>query len=349
MLTSLHIQEFKGLRDINIPELRKVNLILGGQNVGKTSLLEAIVFVAGDLDNPDNPGSRNRLPFIFRSCEGHGDALRFWQGLLGIQSNPKSVQVQATINARLYAMGGYADQRKSDSFEIFRENIFDGGGQPFAISLTNLRLNIDTLGPVDWMCGSTENGIFYPRGDQVSHPFPTTAKTASDQVALYGRLVIGKKKKTVLQLLQRIDSRVDGIDAVAPDGEHRVYIDLADGYVLPISQLGHGFTRLFELYAGLAVTESKLALIDEIENGIHYSALPTLFQGVRELSESKGVQSIITTHSLECIRSAYEVFEDKLDDFQMIRLERSDDGSTRAVVIADENLRTVMDAGWEIR
>ncbi len=150
-------------------------------------------------------------------------------------------------------------------------------------------------------------------------------------------------------MLQKIDSRVEGIDAVAPDGEHRVYVDLDDGHVLPLSQLGHGFTRLFELYAGLAVTESKLALIDEIENGIHYSALPILFQGVRQLSEANGVQSIITTHSLECIKSAYEVFEDTLEDFQMIRLERSDDGSTRAVVIADENLRTVMEAGWEIR
>ena len=88
MLTSLHIQNFKGFKDTRIPELRKVNLILGGQNVGKTSLLEAVVFVAGDVDNANAPGARSRLPEMFRPCEGGGDALRFWQSIVGTEKEP---------------------------------------------------------------------------------------------------------------------------------------------------------------------------------------------------------------------------------------------------------------------
>ena len=162
-------------------------------------------------------------------------------------------------------------------------------------------------------------------------------------------MVIARKKKLVIDLLQRIDPRLIGIDAVAPDGEHRVYVELNDGHVLPLSQLGHGFAKLFELYAGLVVSDSKLALIDEIENGIHYSALPTVFQGIRALAESNGVQSIITTHSLEAIKAACEVFKDKPEDFQLIRLERTNDDNIRAVAIADESLKIVMASGWEMR
>jgi len=44
MLSKIHIQGFKGFKDTRIDSLRKVNLILGGQNVGKTSLLEAVYF-----------------------------------------------------------------------------------------------------------------------------------------------------------------------------------------------------------------------------------------------------------------------------------------------------------------
>lgn len=328
MLTSLHIQNFKGFKDTRIPELRKVNLILGGQNVGKTSLLEAVVFVAGDVESNTTPGARGRLPQMFRPCEGK-DALRFWNGIVGTEKSPTAVLVEATINSKLYAMGGYKQGKTTT-------------GQ--------LRLVLDDLGPVDWFSASADASIFQvPSGTEIPYPFSALPKKAAEQVELYGRLVTGKKKKAVLKLLQKIEPRVDSIDAVAPDGEHRVYIDLKDGYVLPLSQLGHGFTRLFELYAGLAVTESRLALIDEIENGIHYSALPTLFQGVRELAESNGVQSIITTHSLECIKSAYEVFQDKPEDFQLIRLERTEDGNVRAVAINDQNLKTVMESGWEIR
>ena len=329
MLTSLHIQEFKGLRDINIPELRKVNLILGGQNVGKTSLLEAIVFVAGDIESNSSPGSRHLLPEMFRPSEG-GDSMRFWKAIVGTEQNPNAVKVLSMLDGANYEVAGFIRGK---------------------ITSVPIAIPVNTGGSIRLITGSSAGAVsFCPSPASSPIPFSILRKTASEQVTLYGKLVTQKKKKSVLSLLRKIDYRIDGIDAVAPDGEHRIYVEMSDSNeLLPISQLGHGFTRLFELYAGLAVTDSKLALIDEIENGIHYSALPTLFQGVRELSESNDVQSIITTHSLECIKSAYEVFEDKLKDFQMIRLERSDDGSTRAVVIADENLKTVMEAGWEIR
>lgn len=344
MLTSLHLQNFKGFKDTLIPELRKVNLILGGQNVGKTSLLEAVVFVAGEVYNTNTAAALSFLPQIFRPCEGH-DAGRFWRGLVGTEKTPIDISVTAIIDSKLYALGGYRAEfgpKITGSPLAFEEVDFE------KLHANSLALHIDGLGTVSWASCST--GLLRPAGAEIPHPFPVYSKKAAEQVELYGRLVTGKKKKEIIRLLKKIEPRLDSVDAVAPDGEHRVYVELSDGDTLqPLSQLGHGFTRLFELYAGLAVTDSKLALIDEIENGIHYSALPTLFQGIRELSEANGVQSIITTHSAECIKSAYEVFQDKLEDFQLIRLERTDDGNVRAVVIADENLKTVMEAGWEIR
>ena len=330
MLTSLHIQEFKGLRDINIPELRKVNLVLGGHNVGKTSLLEAVVFVAGDFYENNESGARSRLAEMFRPCEGK-DRLRFWRNLVGTEHSPTRVLVSATVDSVEQSVGIRSNNDKSE--KLLEIKVEGDEIAKLYFSTTDKFYFLNVLGSVN------------------PQPFPSFLKSALDQVELYGQLVTGRRKKLVLKLMQKIDCRLESIDAVAPDGEHRVYVELVDGNrLLPLSELGHGFTRLFELYAGLAVTASKLALIDEIENGIHYSALPTLFQGVRELSESNGVQSIITTHSCECIRAAYETFAhaDSLKDLQLIRLERDGD-KIRAVVINDEALKTVMEAGYEIR
>ena len=76
MLTQIHIQNFKGFKDTQIPSVRKVNLILGGQNVGKTSLLEAVWLGTSDVDK------YQQLPMQFRVAEGR-DSQRYLQSVLG--------------------------------------------------------------------------------------------------------------------------------------------------------------------------------------------------------------------------------------------------------------------------
>ena len=76
MLTSIHIQGFKGFKDTLIAPLRKVNLILGGQNVGKTSLLEAVYLGASEINN------FQQLPTLFRVAEGR-DSQRYLLSVLG--------------------------------------------------------------------------------------------------------------------------------------------------------------------------------------------------------------------------------------------------------------------------
>ena len=341
----MHLKNFKGFRDTEIPEFRKVNLILGGQNVGKTSLLEAVVFVAGDAYSNNQPSSRSNLPSIFRPSEGH-DASRFWRGLIGTKQKPLNIKVEASFGVDSYQMSGYL--RNDDAPYRFGEKTNDQGDDLDSWEVDYSRFKEFETAP--WFYGSSKLTPSIPQSGDIPEPFSAFPKKASEQVELYGRLVTGRKKYAITDLLKQIEPRLESIEAVAPDGENRVYVELAGHPVLlPLSQLGHGFTRLFELYSGLAVTDSKLALIDEIENGIHYSALPTVFQGIRELAESNGVQSIVTTHSLEAIKAACEVFEDKPEDFQLIRLERTKDDNIRAVAINDENLKTVMASGWEIR
>ena len=74
MLTSIHIQGFKDFKDTKIEPLRKVNLILGGQNVGKTSLLEAVWLGAGNVPKIHD------LSSIFR-LEEDGDAKRYFESV----------------------------------------------------------------------------------------------------------------------------------------------------------------------------------------------------------------------------------------------------------------------------
>ena len=72
MLETIHIQGFKGFKDTHIGPLRKVNLVVGGQNVGKTSLLEAVWLAMGvEFNEPSKLIGIQNFTFPFRQMEGN--------------------------------------------------------------------------------------------------------------------------------------------------------------------------------------------------------------------------------------------------------------------------------------
>ena len=68
MIMRFEIQNFRGLKQVTLSELRRVNLIIGGNDTGKTSVLEALVLLFGD---GLQVGS---LPNSFRNNQGNGSS-----------------------------------------------------------------------------------------------------------------------------------------------------------------------------------------------------------------------------------------------------------------------------------
>jgi AAA15 family ATPase/GTPase len=342
MLTSIHIEGFKGFKDTLIAPMRKVNLILGGQNVGKTSLLEAVYLGASEI------GNCQQLPRLFRVAEGN-DSQRYLKSVLG-----NDVRWQIDLSDDQDRVLRTTNSNKNKSIE----NIFD------LDSRSNNELTVmrciygkNIASKMLMLLNGDPEVLELPRNAAKSikfiNPLAVSVHLPNqfDVAQLFDKTIMARKKKILLEMLRRIDPRLEDMHSLSPDGEQRIYVELeGDGEALPLPQLGHGFSRLVHLYCSLLVTDAKLALIDEVENGIHYSSLPTLFQGIQDIAAKHDVQTLMTTHSWDCIRAAYKTFADagNLQDFQLIRLERDGD-NIRSVVINDEALDTVMEAGYEVR
>jgi AAA15 family ATPase/GTPase len=352
MLTSIHIQGFKGFKDTQIAPLRKVNLILGGQNVGKTSLLEAVYLGAS------NVSSYQRLASIFRVAED-GDSDRYVRSVLGKKlisvelSDDHGKVLRTAINSQNQPTGFFELQDGSlqsgflDSSEWGGkiDQSIGGVGIEKGLAIAAKKARKEDSSSVTPAFAFKSLTFIEPLTVSVHLPHQLGLVQLLDQT------VLSRKKKVLLEMLRSIEPRLEDMHSLSPDGEQRIYVELeGDGDALPLPQLGHGFSRLVYLYCSLLVTQAKLALIDEIENGIHYSSLPTLFQGIQDIAAKHDVQTMMTTHSWDCIRAAYKTFADadNLNDFQLIRLERDGD-NVRAVVINDEALDTVMEAGYEVR
>jgi len=96
---------------------------------------------------------------------------------------------------------------------------------------------------------------------------------------------------------------------------------------------------------GLAGGEDGLTLIDEIENGIHYSAQPDLWRMIFETAQELDVQVFATTHSHDCVQAFQRVAGDYKDEEGMLiqlRRKRSDPEEIVAVTIDEEELQDAL-------
>lgn len=317
MLESVLIQNFKGFKKTSIGPFRKVNVLIGGQNVGKTSVLEAIQI---GLD-----GGRGT---VFRQNEGK-DAQRFSASALG---NPELM---------LYAS-------MSNQAFVLTTRSKDGVNQTLPISINSLQLQKSEGGAGGAMYRYTQKNAQI-KNSPLCVSVPLFLPPQLRLVTLFGQVTLSRKKRDLTDLLKKVEPRLISLDAISPDGEQRVYAEL-EGIqsALPLTQMGHGFSRLLYLFSEMLVSEAQIALIDEVENGIHYSALPTLFAGIKAVAQDRDVQSVITTHSWDALRAACEAFEDAPEMFQVIRLERQGE-DVKAVCIDGQRMLRLMADEREVR
>lgn len=119
--------------------------------------------------------------------------------------------------------------------------------------------------------------------------------------------------------------------------------------LLPLSSMGDGFQRCFQIGVTAAAHDKSGLFIDEIENGLHHATLDHLWRWLAVVARKRDLQVFATTHSEECIAAACRAFTELDDDgLRVIRLDRREDRTTAAVY--DRALvETAVSAGVEIR
>src|SRR5260370_15583162 len=104
-----------------------------------------------------------------------------------------------------------------------------------------------------------------------------------------------------------------------------IHGDIGMSRLMPIPFMGEGLRRVLSIVLAIANAKDGVVLIDEIENGLHYSVHKQVWQAIAAAARNNNVQVFATTHSWECIRYAHEAFsEDTIYDLRMHRLDRID-------------------------
>jgi AAA15 family ATPase/GTPase len=228
MLTNVHLNNFRGFKDTEVSPLKRVNLIVGQNNTGKTGLLEALALL---LSEP--PNYANNLPSLFRSAGGDWNE-NFWKWICYNKDTKNAVVIRGKIDDR-------AD------FGIWL------GLMPNTIQLPN---------PIQ-RAGTYANLPFHVTGrlDKVlpkASVFSTRPTDPTQDAIDYNRVVLRRKKSQVETLLKKVEPRLQAIETLQTGKEPLLYADVGLSEMIPVTQMGQGFSRLLDIYSEIVAAEAKI-------------------------------------------------------------------------------------------
>lgn len=166
---------------------------------------------------------------------------------------------------------------------------------------------------------------------------------------LFGKFELKGRKSEILGILKKMDPAISDITAITTNGQTQLYGNMG-GKLLPICLAGDGMNRLLIIMLSIMENPNSIFLVDEIENGFHYSMFPMIWECIAHAAQKSNCQVIATTHSYECVAAAVEGIEkaDMKDDFCFFRLAREKNGP-RAYRFSSDVIRTALDSEMEVR
>ena len=140
-----------------------------------------------------------------------------------------------------------------------------------------------------------------------------TSNLANDLAELFKR----NRKDTILALLKLFDTRINSIEILTDD----IYVGFEGmSQMLSVSMMGDGLRRYLNIVASAANPLIDILLIDEIDNGLHYSVYKKLWQALFALAEASNKQIFVTTHSKETLGHLNKMLEEHVEYQQELRI-----------------------------
>jgi len=339
MYDSLFIANFRAFEKIEIAPLHRVNLIAGGNNVGKTSVLEAIWFALQDnpFTAPETHTSRAQALFR-RSAINYAphtqsppdDTDNFWKWLFFQKDTSRQISIGLSSSAAPL----------NDRLLTFR---FEGA-----------QLNA-AAGKVHSVLGQHSSSSVKP---PVSSPGCITLATFHSSPVVDAERVntvsVINRDDELVTYLKLIDPRISKLKYLKLPGHQHpyVYADVGLGKgkeLIPATQLGQGTARMLGLFASLMTERARVLLIDEFENGLQHDAIGPVWSALGKFARDNDVQIFATTHSYECIAAAHEAFSDNAEDFAVIKLRPDPAQGIAAFVLDHANIDVAIETEMEIR
>lgn len=341
MIEKIRIKNYRGIKSLEIDNLKKYNFFIGNNGSSKTTSLEA----------------------IFSAIPNDGNAIV-------IMANSRGMQVKLSNNNSFF----YNSNINDDIEFTLNDDITT------KISLKNInRLNNNLLNSNNYnefiyniSVFEKNNKTLYESNfgiDPSNRIFPIEIKTNTEwneYIEKYGRcfwispltkyqygiaqitkeMIENKKKEYILKAIGFFE---EDIDDIVSDGTEVLLSKKGVGKMLPISSFGGGLSSALDIITCLFYDGITSIFIDEAETGLHYTNFPKFCEVLIDISTNKNIQFFITTHSDEFLKDFYNILVKKRnEDITTYRFQKIDSDIKIVYYPYERAIRALKD-GWDIR
>ncbi len=288
--TQLTVKKYRKLIDLKVDKLSRVNIIAGGNNAGKTSLIE-IFYLLTRLNN---------IPSLIELEKYRG---RFydqfhtkWFDKLFVDS----IEIESIFNNTPITLS-------IDKLET-EENI---DKSQYLNSITsNVIINGDELQSTIHLFSNKEPELYFQKSQFIceatfSSPYRYNGILLKKA---HARAVEHQYLDQIIQFIQdKLDSRIQKIEMIHIEGESRFMVSSTGlDHAIDITKYGEGLQRVFEIALLMGYSRNGIICIDELDSAIHKNLLRDFTEFIQAAAVEFNVQVFLTTHSKECIDAFVE-------------------------------------------
>ena len=355
----LELQRFRAFRDVRIDGLGRVNLITGRNNTGKSSVLEAlrILTTNGALDvicdilryrEEDGVGADEESNA--HDPESLFQVSGLFHGFPQLFGNPEPIIISSK--------GRSGSTTMTLSLDWFSEER-DSVGNYRLVPLTH-----DPFGEIDGVAAlvvstadekrtyalerfrrhlrRVRNRASVSDGTQTFSTFvsPYAGEGTDFWEPLWDRIALTDDEQDVVGALNIIDPTISAVSMIRGKSMLRSRTAIVRARdiprPIPLRSFGDGLNRLFGIILSLVNARGGFVLIDEFENGLHYSVLPDAWRTVFHLAQSRDIQVFATSHSWDTIEAFQKAAAEAAENGVLIRLARKEEDIIPTVFTEDE-------------
>lgn len=351
-IDTIRIERYKALADLSLQGCGRVTVIGGRNNVGKTSILEAL-FVFIDRNNP----KAMLRPFSWRGLAGWAARRdEFFDAVFTGFKREKPIKIEFRRGANLeslelaVAASGTVPPKPSPMGDQIEEASTLAEATPaFGLQVSYRGLDGTKL----------QNTVLVP---QIEWQFPTGLGPTTGVVYLgirslspdedpdrFAYLDVHNRTHEAVEFLQIFVPELRQISAVQLGDKVLLWADVGLPRKVPVALLGEGTSRLLSMFLAITAARDGVALLDEIGIGVHHSMLERMWSALHDAAVRNNSQIFATSHSQEVLDAAPAAMRSVSDpDLVYFRIERVDD-SLQAVRYSTAEMAAAASNHWEVR
>ncbi|MES2207705.1 MAG: AAA family ATPase [Pseudomonadota bacterium] len=390
-LKSLHIQNFRALEDFTVQKLGRLNLIVGKNNSGKSSVLEALRIYAGSANRAllnSIAAEHDEKQMIETESFNEDDEFPYASFFTGrcFPEDGKTIfigehgnllqSIQLSHTYLIETKDTSSDENGETNTRIRRVpiaksdiKITDYGNLAQAIKVLKNNNRSSTI-LLDEASSLRSLGSLLDVKETLPCSYIPTQFVLLDELAdEWDKITLTEYEDIVRKALKLIESKFENISFVKDDGfsalsslsrrargfKRSAIVKMENiKHPVPLKSMGDGMLRVLQLALKIYPAKGGFMLIDEFENGLHFSVQEKVWHLLFKLAEQLDIQVFATTHSWDCIESFAKVaIQHENIEGVLFRVGRSvrtsDNGKIIATEFNEEQLANLTQADVEVR